>query len=717
MKNKDYLELDFKDVSARFPLERREFLKLFGGGILVTFCSGRALAFQEGGQRGFRPELPTDFNAFLLVKENGRIACFTGKIEMGQGVITSLAQMLADELEVALGDVDMVMGDTDLCPWDMGTFGSMTTRFFGPPLRAAAAEAREVLLTLASEHLKVSKNQLATKAGLVFVKTQKEKSVSYAELTKGKKIDRHLEEKAVLEAVDNFSVVGENTNRMDAEEKVTGKAIYAGDVRWPGMLYARILRPPSHGATLKSVDSSALKGRKDVIVVQDSDFFAVLHETKDGADEALRLVKAQYDIPENPVNEKTIFDHLLSVAPEPETAAQGGDFEKAAANIKNPVETTYLDGYVAHAPIEPHTATANMDGGKMTIYPSTQSPFPAKDEVVRELGLSPENVRVITPYVGGGFGGKTANRQVVEAARLAQNTGRPVQVAWDRKEEFFYDTFRPAAVVKIKSGLSETGKISLWDYHVYFAGSRGAEHFYKIPNHRTVVYGSGWRGGAGTHPFATGAWRAPSNNTNTFARESQIDILAARAEKDPVEFRLDNLADKRMINVLKAVADKFGWTQDVSPSRRGYGVACGIDAGTYVASIAQVEVASSGQVVVKRLVCAQDMGLVINPEGARLQMESCITMGLGYALTEDVRFQGGQILEENFDTYEIPRFSWLPEIETVFVDNKQLSPQGGGEPAIINMGAVVANAIYDAAGIRMLQLPMTRERIKAKMSG
>ena len=715
MDNKDYLEIDFTDITARFPLDRREFLKLFGGGIFITFCAGNALSIQEGGQRRVRPQLPTDFNAFLLVKEDGRVSCFTGKVELGQGVITSLAQMLADELEVPLDSVDMIMGDTDLCPWDMGTFGSMTTRFFGPPLRAAAAEAREVLRALASEHLQVPRNRLAIQDGVIFDMTQKEKSVSYAQLTKGKKIERHLEEKAVLEAVSNFTVVGDSINRLDAEDKVTGKAEYAGDIHWPGMLFAKILRPPSHGAKLKSIDSSALKSRKDVQIIHEGDFFAVLHATPDGAEDAILEVKAQFEEPESTVDDRTIFDHLLKVAPDGEIAVQEGDVQSESLHLNTTVERTFLDSYVAHSPMEPHAATARIKGEKVTVWASTQTPFSAKDEVAQALDLSPENVRIITPYVGGGFGGKTANRQAVEAARLAKLTGKPVQVVWSRKEEFFYDSFRPAAVVKINSGVSDTGQIVFWDYNVYFAGQRGSEHFYSIPHHRTAVYGSGWRGGQGTHPFATGPWRAPANNTNTFARESQIDIMASLAKKDPVEFRLNNLTDTRMRNVLKAAAKKFGWTPAVSPSKRGFGVALGIDAGTYVASIAHVEVDSDGHVQVKRVVCAQDMGLVINPEGAKIQMEGCITMGLGYALTEEIHFRGGNILDHNFDTYELPRFSWLPKIETIFVENKKLSPQGGGEPAIILMGGVVANAIYDAVGIRMLQLPMTRERVKAAM--
>jgi isoquinoline 1-oxidoreductase len=357
-----------------------------------------------------------------------------------------------------------------------------------------------------------------------------------------------------------------------------------------------------------------------------------------------------------------------------------------------------------------------MEGGKATVWASTQNPFGAREEIAREIKLPVEQVRVITPYVGGGFGGKTRNLQAVEAARLAQRTGKPVQVAYTRQEEFFFDAFRPAAVVKIHSGINAQGRISFWDYHVYFAGERGSQHFYALPHHSTTVYNASWVGPAGSHPFATGPWRAPANNTNTFARESQIDVMAAKAGADPVEFRLHHLVDRRMERVLRAAAEKFAWKPLPSPSGRGWGVACGIDAGSYVATIAEVDVdRMHGNVKVKRVVCAQDMGLAINPAGATIQMEGCIMMGLGYALKEAVRFRGGAIAERNFNTYEIPRFSWLPKIETVIIDEKQSDPQGGGEPAIVTMGAVVANAVYDAIGARLYHLPMTPERVMAAM--
>ena len=706
-------DMEFAEHSSEFSLDRRDFIKLTGSGIFLFFLLGDADLLAQQRQR---PSLPTDFNAFLKIGEDGRVTLFTGKIEMGQGVVTSLGQMLAEELDVPLDSVDMVMGDTDLCPWDMGTFGSMSTRFFGPPLRNAGAEARMVMLELASDKLKVPTTGLTVEDGVVYNRSNRQQRVSYAELAKGKKIERRPSGKATLKKPSEFRIIGKSITRRDGHQKVTGAAKYAGDIHVPGMMYAKILRPPTHTSVLVDVDLAAAKEIDGVQVIHEGDLVAVLHRYPDVAEMALSKVKARYDTKTKDLDDKNIFDHLLNVAANAKgtVVAHGGDLEAGERSSKTVAAETYYDGYKAHAPMEPHTAVVEIKGNKATVWASTQTPFSAKEEVARELGFPPENVRVVPPFLGGGFGGKSRNLQVVEAARLAKLSGKPVQVAWTRKEEFFYDSFRPAAIVKIKSGIDANGKLSLWDYTVYFAGSRGADHFYDIPNHSTTVSPSGFMGGGEAHPFATGPWRAPANNTNTFARESQIDIMAAKAGIDPVEFRLQNLADEKMKRVIRAAADKFGWKPAKAPSGRGFGIACGVDAGTLVATMAEVEVnKSTGEVKVKRFVCAQDMGLVINPEGATIQMEGCLTMGLGYALREDIRFKGGgEILDTNFDTYEIPRFSWLPKIETVLIDNQESPAQGGGEPAIVTVGGVIANAIFDAVGARLHQMPMTPERVR-----
>lgn len=700
---------------APFTLDRRDFLKLAGGGLVVFFTLGEASALQEGGRGGF----PDDPNAYLRVGEDGRVSCFTGKIEMGQGIITSLAQMLAEELDVRLDRVDMVMGDTALCPWDAGTFGSRSTKYFGPPLRAAASEARGVLVRLAAPRLGVSEDALATREGAVHVAKDPARKVTYAELVGGRKIEVRLEKKPPIKPRSKHTVSGRPTPRTDGRAKVTGEAKFAGDIRRPGMLYAYLLRPPAHGARLRRADTSKAEEVPGVRVVRDGDLVAVLHERPDAAAAALALISAEFEPSDSKLDNATIFAHLKQAAPRAEVVTESGDLNEGAKLAAKTFEASYLNHYVAHAPSETHTALAEAEGDKVTIWASTQSPFRAQQGAAQALGLPAANIRVITPFVGCGFGGKNQGGQVVEAARLAKLCGRPVQVAWTRKEEFFLDTFRPAAVIDIRAGLDASNRIVLWDYKNHHAGSRSSQPVYDIPHKRVLSLGGGWGGGGAgegavrAHPFGTGAWRGPGSNSNIFATESHIDILAEAAGMDPFSFRMKNLADERMKKVLGAAADKFGRTFAKAPTGRGYGMAITDYLGTYVAAMAEVEAdRATGRIRVKRVVVAQDTGEVINPAGVRMQIEGCVVMGLGYCLTEEIRFKDGRILDENFDTYEIPRFSWLPEIETVLVDNPDLAPQGCGEPAITAMGALVANAVHDALGVRLFTLPMTPARVR-----
>ena len=693
-------------------MKRREFMKIAGGGVFVFFTIGEPRDWLEAQQRAGGRDYPTDFNAYLRIAEDGKVTGFAGKAELGQGTQTALAQIAAEELDVPLDRVDVIMGDTALCPWDMGTFGSRSIKYFGPALRQAAAEARAVLIELASEQLKLPVDQLATKDGFVQEKANPQNRISYGALAKGKMIERHLDPKPPVKPPAEYAIVGKPADRKDAVLKATGKAQYAGDIRLPGMLYARILRPPAHGAKLKTIDLSGAEKTEGARVIQDGEMIAVLHSSFDLAEAALSKVKAEWEVPEATVDDETIYEHLVKVAPAGDVVEEKGNLEEGRKLAASVFEETYFAPYVAHAPMEPHTATAKIEDGAATVWASTQRPFGLQEEVAQTIGLAMEKVRIITPFVGGGFGGKNRNLQSVEAARLAKLAGAPVQVAWSRSEEFFYDTFQPAAVVKITSGLDAANKLVLWDYDIFFAGERTSQPFYDIPHYRILSRGSWGRGGGGAHPFEVGAWRAPGSNTNTFAREVHMDVMAAKAGLDPMEFRLLNLKDERMKRALAAAADKFGWNPAKAPSGRGVGVACVNYLNTYVATMAEVGVEKSGAVKVKRVVCVQDMGRVINPDGARAQIEGCITMGLGYCLSEEIHFRGGAIQDRNFDSYEIPRFSWLPQIETILVDNPGLEPQGGGEPPIVNMGAVVANAIFDATSARLFRVPITPARLK-----
>ena len=699
------------------PLSRREFGAIAGSGLFVFISAPALRAYQEPERLPMRQGYPADLNAYLRVAPDGAMICFVGKVELGQGAMTSLAQMLAEELGVAFNSVKMIMGDTGQCPYDMGTIGSMCTPMFGPVLRRAGAEARATLLAMAAEQLQVPVERLQAKEGVITDPAQK-KSVAYGSLVQGRRIEKRVEQ-APLHTAAQFSVIGQSPQRKDAIEKVTGKARYAGDLARPGMLCARIVRPPAHGARLKSADTSAAEKLPGVRVIRDGGLVAVLHQHRDIADRALGLVQAEFEPAPDGPDDRTIFEHLLQHGPQPRVVAEAGSLAEGEKLSSTVVEQTYLNAYVSHAPIETHSAVAEVSGDKVTVWAATQAPFSVRPAVAQTLGMKPENVRVITPFVGGGFGGKSGAPQAVEAARLAKLAGVPVQVVWDRAEEFFFDTFRPAAVMKVRSGLTASGKIGFWEMQVVGAGEREAKTFYDVPHQRTTSAG-GWQGGnpPGMHPFGVGPWRAPSVNSNSFARESQMDLLAAKAGVDPFEFRMRHLTDRRLRRVLETVLGQSGWRPAKAPSGRGIGLACGVYSNACVATVAEVAVdRKTGAVHVKRVVSAVDSGIIVNPDGARQQIEGSITMGLGQALTEEVHFRGGAVLERNFDSYELPRFSWLPKIEVTLIDNREMPALGLGEPPIVTIAPVIANAIFDATGARLLQLPMTRERVLKALVG
>jgi nicotinate dehydrogenase subunit B len=688
--------------ASQLALNRRDLLKLVGGGLVFGIFVPEV--------SGAVAKLPS---AYVRIEADGTVTLLSSKVEYGQGVMTSLAQMAAEELDVPLSSMRAVMGDTGQCPVDSdgGTYGSLTTRNFGPPLRTAAAQAKALLIQLASTQLGVPVDQLMTQDGFVISRNDPQVRISYATLAGGKSVTADLSTTPKTKDYTQFTVSGKSPVRLDAVEKVTGQAKYTADLQLPGMLYARILRPPARGATLTTVDTSAAEAIAGVRVARVSSLIAVLHEKPDVADQALKLVKAEYSLPQTGPDDTNIHQQLLSRPPGAATIGQAGSLTTGEKLAVTRIEQTYYTPYVAHAPIEPHAAVALFEGSKLTVWASTQTPFALRSDLASALGISSANIRVIPPCIGGAFGGKIYNQQGIEAARLAREVGKPVNLAWTRAEEFFYDNFQVPSIVKIRSGLDQNSKITFWDYQVYFVENRGTTVFYSIPHYRLQSLGNMTDSRL---PFGGGAWRAPGSNANTFAREAHINSLASAARMDPVEFRLLNLKDTRMRKVLQSAAAAFGWQFAKMPSGRGFGVACGEDAGAYTVMMAQVEVdRKTGGIKVNRILCAQDLGRVINPDGVRTQMEGSMMMGLGYSLTEELHFKMGAITDLTFTRYRLPRFSWMPKLETVLIENNALTPQGVGESSIITVGAVLAGAVFDAIRVQPNQLPLTPARVLA----
>lgn len=704
MKTERNTELSFNEVYKPVPQNRRDFLKKLGGGVIVVFCLGKLSVIEGYGQNTTKDLL--NFNAYLRVKEDGRVDCYTGKIEMGQGITTSLAQVLAEELEVSIYSIDMVMGDTELCPYDAGTWGSLTTRFADPVLRAAAAEAREVLIDMAADYLEVSSELLEVADGTVFVKNNESQKVSYADLTKGKKIVKTLEKKPEIKKSKDFKIIGKPVISLDAESKVTGKAKYTGDIKLPGMVYATIVRPKIFGAKKLKVDSSELSAFEGAVLVEDDNLVAVVHSDPEIAKKAAKKVKVTWEAPEVKADNETIFQYLEANAKESKVHEENGDLAVGRDVSEIIVEADYYDGYKAHASIETHSATCYFEEDKLIMWASSQTPFGTREQLAKTFEMPLEKVHLKQIFLGGGFGGKIYNRQAIEAAKIAKLCGNPVQLVWSRREEFMYDRFRTAALMKATSGVDRNGKLNLWEFDIYCAGTRGTNLFYGVANNRTRIFNND-----DIHPFGTGAWRAPGNNSTTFARESHIEATAHAIGVDALEFRLNNLSDENMFNTLKLAAETFGW-KNKRPDGHGYGIALGADAGTAVAMIAEVHVdKTTGKVQPIRVVCAQDMGQVVNPHGAIVQTEGGITMGIGYALYEDVEFNGGSVKSSGFNNYTITKFSKTPVIECVFIDKMDAPPQGCGEPSIICVGGAIANAVFDASGARVNRIPITPERV------
>ena len=704
MKTENNTKFYFNDAYQPAPENRRDFLKKLGGGVIVVFCIGKLSMIQSYGQNTTEDLL--NFNAYLRVKEDGRVDCYTGKIEMGQGITTSLAQVLAEELEISIYSVDMIMGDTELCPYDAGTWGSLTTRFADPVLRAAAAEAREVLKDLAAETLGVQDEMLDVSDGVVFAKDDPSKKISYAELTKGLKIVKTLKKKPEIKKSKDFKIIGKSVMSLDAKSKVTGRAKYSADIKLPGMVYARVIRPDIFGSKKIQVDSSGLLEFEGIQLVEDGDLVAVVHPDPEIANKASKNVKITWEAPEAKVDHVNIFQYLEDHIKDNKVFEEEGSLTAGREASETIVEARYYDGYKAHASIETHTATCYFKDDKLTMWASSQTPFGTREQLAKTFDLPLEQVHLKQIFIGGGFGGKIYNQQAIEAAKIAKLSGKPVQLVWDRIEEFMYDRFRTAALIKTTSGVDSHGKLKLWDFDIYCAGTRGTKLFYGITNNRTRIFNED-----DIHPFGTGAWRAPGNNSTTFARESHIDATAHAAGIDPLEFRLNNLKDENMSAALRLAAKTFDWER-TKRNGHGYGIALGADAGTCVAMIAEVHVdKTTGEVQPIQVVCAQDMGQVVNPHGAILQTEGGIIMGLGYALTEDIEFNGGEVKSSSFNNYEITKFSKTPKIECVFVDKMDAKPQGGGEPAIVCVGGAIANAVFDACGARVNQMPVTSGRI------
>jgi len=695
----------------RFELTRRQLFRLLGGGIVVFFLED-AVTAQESG-RGQRPgggrEMPEEISAWLHVGEDGGATVFTGKVEIGQNIRTSLTQVVAEELRVSPQAIRMVMGDTDLTPFDMGTFGSRTTPTMAPQLRKVAAAAREVLIDLAAEKWKVDRGSLTAADGKV-THTETKRSMGYGQLSGGKEITKAITDSAPTTPADQWKVCGKSIPKVQGREIVTGKHRFPSDIKLPGMLRGKVLRPPAFGAKLVSVDLGEAQAIPGVTTVHDGDFVGVAAPSEQTAERAIAAIRAEWKTTPQP-SAPELFEYLKA-HPAEGGGGRGssphvvGSMEEGLAAADKKLEQTYTVAYIAHTPLEPRAAAAQWKNDKLTVWTGTQRPFGVRGELAEAFRIPEDRVRVLMPDMGSGYGGKHTGETAIEAARLARAAGKPVKVVWTREEEFTWAYFRPAGVIEIRSGVRSDGRITVWEFHNYNSGGAGIQTLYEIPNQHIEFH-------AVQSPLRQGSYRALAAPANHFARESHMDELAHLVGMDALEFRLKNLQDPRLRTALETAAKKFGWGKTKPAAGRGFGMACGFEKGSYVATCAEVAVdRSSGEVKIVRVTEAFECGAILNPEHLKNQIEGCIVMAIGGALFEKIEFENGKILNARLSRYRVPRFSDVPKIETALIDRKDLPSAGAGETPLVCLAPAVGNAIFNATGVRLRSLPMVPDGLK-----
>lgn len=685
-----------------FEVDRRDFLKVVGGGILVLLATQEADA-QPGGRRGGGGS--QEIGAYIHIAEDGKLTVYTGKVEVGQNARTSLTQAVAEELRVPVSSIHLVMADTGLTPNDGGTSGSQTTPSTVPQLRRAGAAARELLVDLAAAEAKVDRASLVVADGKVTHPTT-QRSFTFGQLSQGKKLAKTINREVALTPAQDWKILGQSIPKADARDLVTGKHKYTSDVKRANMLYGKVLRPAAFEASLVKADLRAAEVMPGVTAVRDGNFVGVAAPNEQFAERALAAVQAEWKAQNQP-SEKELYELLKKQT----AGGKGGGFgkgsggprgaiEKGLAAADHKLDGVYKIAYIAHAPLEPRAAVAEWNNGKLTVWTGTQQPFGVRSALASAFQLSAENVRVIVPDTGSGYGGKHTGEAAIEAARLAKAAGKPVKLVWTREEEFTWAYFRPAGLIEIKSGVQKDGTITAWEFHNYNSGGSSIRPLYDIPNMRTETH-------SGRSPLRQGSYRSLAATANHFARESHMDDLAHAVHLDPLEFRLKNLKDERLRGVLQAAAKGFGWGNVKATPERGFGIAGGFDKNSYVATCAEVAVdRSSGRVQIVRAVTAFDCGAVLNPDHLKNQIEGAVVMGIGGALFEEIHFENGKILNPRFSRYRVPRFSDTPTLETILVDRRDLPSVGAGETPIVGIAPAVGNAIFSATGNRLRSLPM-----------
>lgn len=697
-----------EEPAYSFHVDRRRFLQAAGAGLMISVFAPALPAQRD-------PEARGTLEARILLGEDGLITVLTGKIEEGQGSRTEIAMAAAEELRVPLERIRVLMADTASVPNDGITAGSRTTAATVPPVRKAAAAARELLLAAAARQWSASPEVLQLRDGVVTRKGSSD-ALGYDALGRDEESAKALRSIPALEgrltSHQNWQTLGRPRARIDVREIVTGSHAFPSDVQLPDMLYGSILRPPSFGATLEAVELDKARTAKDVVAVRDGQFAGCAAPTSYEARKAVKALAASARWKTKPhPSSRELFEYLKQ-HPSAEGRAREqskGAVEEALKSSSRRISAVYRVPYVQHAPMEPRAAVAEWKDSHLTVWTGTSNPFAVREQLAKAFQLPAQNVRVIVPDMGGGFGGKHTGEAAFEAARLARDARKPVSVRWTRAEEFMWAYSRPAGLLEVDAALDPDGKLSAWDFVNCNSGTAAIESPYRIPNARTRYVEC-------DSPLRQGSYRALASTANNFARECCMDELAQSAGVDPLEFRLAHLDNPRLRDVLVAAAERFGWRARRGRNKpaSGVGLACGTEKGSYVAACVEVSVdAATGQPRLLEICEAYECGTILNPAGLKQQVEGAIIQGLGAALREEMRFQNGSLLNGSFARYRVPRFRDVPRITLVLLDRKDLDPVGAGETPIIAVAPAMASAMFEATGERVRALPLRAKAAKS----
>jgi CO/xanthine dehydrogenase Mo-binding subunit len=764
---------DADDALERAGFSRRNFLK-GSGALIVSFGVGGSQALAQGPfDTRVQQVDPRQLDAWIAIAADGRVTAYTGKCELGQGLHTAQMQLVAEELSVPFDRVSLIQCDTSVSPDQGTTSGSQSTpgNFNDQNLALAAATAREALVRMAAERLGVPAAELSAADGLVSSRSDASRRVSYGELIAGRRFNLTLSATARRKPAAEWKVLGTSQPRVDMIAMATGRLEFVQNVRVPGMLHGRVIRPPAVGATLVSVDEQSVRGMPGVVrVVVRKNFVGVVAEKQWQAIQAANALRATWTRGVGLPPQRDFYNRLRSQPSRDAFLVNSKTVDEALSRAATVLRSTYLHPYQMHGSIGSSCAVADVQNGTATVWSSTQSAYPLRSGVAMLLGMTPERVRVVFTRGSGCYGINGADTVSYDAALMSQAVGRPVRVQLSRRDEMAWENYGSAYVIDQRVGVASDGAIVAWDYEAWVP-TRGGRPGYDRPGNvitgtlagfepNTVAprpapdpsgrfdngsnagpsYVTGCIGGncSGTgvvanervlthtvdSPFHTGPLRSPARLQNTFAHECFMDEVAAHVKADPVEYRLRHLRDQRLKDVVAAAAKAAGWQTRPSPApniarsgvARGRGIACVLYEGDngYCAMVAEVEIEQrTGSVAVRRLVMGHDCGPMSNPDGVRQQLEGGALQGMSRALGEEVTWDDQRVTSVDWRTYRsLPAGFRVPAMECVLINRTGVPAMGAGETSITLSAAAIGNAIFDATGARLREVPFTAERVK-----